>query len=152
MLSEKNDEIIRLALAVRRLGGFEKLKGMPEIITLCGSSRFIEQFAIFAWELEKGGAVVLSLHLLPADYAQGVEDHIAEAQGVAAQMDELHLRKIDLADRVIVMNVGGYYGDSTRREIAYAREHDKHVSFLYPEYEQAAPESPGLPASARPGR
>ncbi len=110
----------------------------PEIICLCGSSRFIDHFAIFAWELEKGGKIVLSLHLLPAWYAEGVADHIAEAQGVASQMDELHLRKIDLADRVIVMNVDGYYGDSTKREIAYAASRGKPVGFLNPEYEQSS--------------
>lgn len=64
---------------------------------------------------------------------------LAEAQGVAQQMDELHLRKIDLADRVIVMNVGGYIGDSTRREIAYATARGKPVSYL---------ESAGEPSSS----
>lgn len=43
-----------------------------------------------------------------------------EGPGVAAALDELHLRKIDLADEVLVINVGGYIGESTRREIAYA--------------------------------
>jgi phosphoribosylformylglycinamidine (FGAM) synthase-like amidotransferase family enzyme len=48
---------------------------------------------------------------------------------VAEKMDALHLKKIDLADRVMVVNPGGYYGDSTRREIAYARAHGKPVHF-----------------------
>lgn len=102
----------------------------PRIICLCGSSRFIEHMAVLAWELEKGGAIVLSLHLLPASYPGVAPDHQAEAEGIAAQMDELHLRKIDLADSVLVVNVGGYIGDSTRREIAYASAHGKPISYL----------------------
>ena len=46
------------------------------------------------------------------------------------QLDELHKRKIDLADEILVLNVGGYIGDSTRSEIAYAIEHGKHVRWL----------------------
>lgn len=47
-------------------------------------------------------------------------------------LDELHLRKIDLADRVLVVNPGGYVGESTSREIAYARAAGKPVSFTDP--------------------
>lgn len=47
-------------------------------------------------------------------------------------LDTLHLRKIDLADRVLVVNPGGYVGESTRREIAYARAAGKPVSFTDP--------------------
>ena len=47
-------------------------------------------------------------------------------------LDALHLRKIDLADRVLVVNPGGYIGDSTSREIAYAQATDKPVSFTHP--------------------
>ena len=102
----------------------------PTIVCLCGSSRFINHFAVMQWELEKLGAIVLGLHLLPASYP-GPADHIAEAEGVAKQMDELHLRKIDLADKITVINVDGYIGDSTKREIEYARLHGKPVSWLY---------------------
>jgi hypothetical protein len=47
-------------------------------------------------------------------------------------LDELHKRKIDLADRVYVLNVGGYIGDSTRGEVAYAMHHGKPVDWLEP--------------------
>lgn len=102
----------------------------PRIVTLCGSSRFIETFAILAWELEKEGNIVLGLHYLPPSYPGVPESHIAEHEGVAARMDELHLRKIDLSDKVLVLNIGGYYGSSTRREIAYALSQGKPVAFL----------------------
>ncbi|KNX39286.1 hypothetical protein VV01_07480 [Luteipulveratus halotolerans] len=49
-----------------------------------------------------------------------------------AVLDALHLSKIDLADRVLVVNPGGYVGESTRREIAHARAHGKPVSFTDP--------------------
>ena len=101
----------------------------PEIICLCGSSRFIAATAVVAWEFEKAGKITLAMHLLPASYTSQA-DHQAEFEGCAAQMDELHLRKIDLADRVVVVNLGGYFGESTKREIAYARAHGKPVSFL----------------------
>jgi len=49
-----------------------------------------------------------------------------------AFLGELHLRKIDLADRVVVINPGGYVGESTQREIAYARAAGKPVAFTHP--------------------
>lgn len=48
-----------------------------------------------------------------------------------AVLDALHLRKIDLADRILVVNPGGYIGESTSREIAYARAAGKPVSFTH---------------------
>lgn len=48
-------------------------------------------------------------------------------------LDELHRRKIDLADEILVLNVDGYIGDSTRGEIEYALEHDKPVRYQYPD-------------------
>ena len=111
----------------------------PEIVCLCGSSRFVAHMAILAWELEKEGRIILSLHLLPDWYEPTgggdlPADHIAEHEGVADQMDELHLRKIDLADRVLVCDfeVDGvpYIGESTRKEIAYARSTGVGVHFI----------------------
>ena len=107
----------------------------PEIVCLCGSSRFVEMMAVLAWEFEKDGKIVLSLHLLPHWYtdAKGLPvkcGHQAEAEGVADAMDELHLRKIDLADTVFVVNIDEYVGDSTRREIAYATKRGKPIAYL----------------------
>jgi hypothetical protein len=102
----------------------------PEIVCLCGSSRFVQEMAIVGWEFEKDGKIVLGLHLLPSWYEGVNTDHQAEAEGVAEQMDELHLRKIDLADTVFIYNRGGYIGDSCRREIAYAEAHGKPVMYL----------------------
>jgi len=45
-------------------------------------------------------------------------------------LDRLHLRKIDLADEILVINVGGYIGESTKSEIKYAKEHSKKIRYL----------------------
>ncbi len=122
-----------LAEDVRRFvrGWLEPTPQRPQIVCLCGSSRFVEVMAVLAWELERDeGCIVLSLHLLPASYSGVQADHQAEAEGVAAHMDQLHRRKIDLADRVLVVNVGGYVGESTAAEIEYTRSLGKPVAFL----------------------
>src|SRR5579864_1201144 len=81
----------------------------PKIICLCGSTKFIETFAIKTWELELEGNIVLGCTLLPSGYCP-VRDHFAEHIGVKEQRDNHHLQKIDLADEVLVLNVGGYIG------------------------------------------
>lgn len=101
----------------------------PKIICLCGSTRFIELFAIKTWELEREGFIVLGCTLLPMWYCN-TPDHFGEATGTKEQCDELHKRKIDLADEVFVLNVDGYIGESTRSEIEYAAAHGKPVRYL----------------------
>ncbi len=102
----------------------------PKIICICGSSKFIEHIAILGWELEKQGAIVLSLHFLPQSYPNVQTHHQAEAEGLKEQMDELHLRKIDLCDEILVVNVDGYIGESTRNEIEYAKKIGKVIRYL----------------------
>jgi hypothetical protein len=119
--------------------GIELTQSKPKIITLCGSSRFCGEMAVLAWEFEKGGAIALGLHLLPQDYcvqkgmvpdAAGNIHHIGEQEGVEQQMDALHFKKIEMADTVFVVNIGGYIGASTSREIAYAEHLGKRVAYL----------------------
>lgn len=87
--------------------------------------------SVCAWLLERDeGAIVLSLHLLPCWYPNCPDDHLAEAEGVAGRMDELHLRKIDLADEIYVVNVNGYIGSSTQNEIKYAQSLNKHIRWF----------------------
>ena len=107
----------------------------PKIICLCGSTRFTEQMLITQWELTKQGYIVLSWCALPDSYYREGADksHIGDQEGVKATVDELHLRKIDLADEVLILNLRGYIGESTARELAYARAHRKLVRFLEPE-------------------
>ncbi len=102
----------------------------PSIVAICGSTRFIAEIAICAWEFEKRGTIALAPMLLPSGFAEG--SHKAEADGVKDKIDELFLRKIELADSVFVYNKGGYIGDSTRAEIAHAIKCGKSVIFLEP--------------------
>lgn len=105
----------------------------PKIVTICGSSRFVDIMAVCAWIIERDeNAIVLSLHLLPAWHSKDlIADHLAEHEGVAGQKDELHLRKIDLAtEEIFVVNYGDYIGDSTTKEIGYAKETGKRVRWF----------------------
>jgi cell division protein FtsB len=101
----------------------------PKIVCLCGSTRFIDMFAVKTWELERHGHIVLGCTLLPEWYCN-VSSHFGEATGTKEQCDELHKRKIDLADEILVLNIDGYIGDSTRSEIEYASNHGKPVFYL----------------------
>lgn len=95
----------------------------PKIVVLCGSSRFVDIMAVCAWLIEREEQAISSgLHLLPDWYsAEDIPSHLAEHEGVAEQMDELHKRKIDLAAEIFVVNYQDYIGDSTKSEIAYAK-------------------------------
>ena len=101
----------------------------PTLVCLCGSTRFMDAFTEAAWRETLKGNIVLSIGV-----CKHAEDHGGEALGdsVADMLDELHLRKIDLADEVIILNVGGYIGQSTQKELDYAQKHNKPVQFLEP--------------------
>jgi len=104
--------------------------GFPEIVCLCGSTRFMEAFHEVGWQLTLENKIVLSVGVCKHTDVNG--GHGGEMLGpeVADQLDELHLRKIDLADRVWVLNVDGYIGESTRREIQYAEMSGKPITYL----------------------
>lgn len=92
----------------------------PEIVTICGSMRFYTEMLQVAAELTLDDCIVLAPFCVVASNQQ--------AETVKEQLDELHLRKIDMAYRVIVVtNQDGYIGDSTRREMAYALGKGKQV-------------------------
>ena len=103
----------------------------PTIVCLCGSTRFMDAFHNIGWAETLAGRIVLSVgvtkHIQTPDGG-----HSGEALGpeVAAALDELHKRKIDLADEILVLDVGGYVGESTRSEIDYARRLGKRVRWL----------------------
>ncbi len=109
----------------------------PKVVAICGSTRFADQHLIERWKLESTGEhVCLTINVLPAWYLErvlGVEPgpHMGERLNVKGVLDELHLRKIDLADEVLVVNVEGYIGDSTRAEIEYAHRTGKPVRYTH---------------------
>ncbi len=100
-----------------------------KIVTLCGSSRFVDIMAVCAWLIERDeNAIAMGLHLLPTWYGPDLpDDHLAEHEGVVEQMDALHLRKIDLSGSIFVVNYNDYIGDSTKAEIAYAQKTGKKI-------------------------
>jgi hypothetical protein len=101
------------------------------VITLCGSTRFTEQMLIKQWELTKQGHIVLSWCALPDSYFKGGDKtHIGDQEGVKKIVDEVHKRKIDLSDGILVLNYGGYIGESTKSEIEYARGKGKMIKFI----------------------
>jgi hypothetical protein len=102
----------------------------PKIVCLCGSTRLYETWQEMNFNLTVAGEIVLSVGFWPhaADKAHAAHVGITPEQKIA--LDELHKRKIDLADYVYVLNVGGYIGESTRSEIDYAQAHGKPVKWL----------------------
>lgn len=128
-LKKRVDELAAIITAELTATPIETVR--PRVICLCGSTRFIEMFAIKTWELEREGNIVLGCTLLPMWYCN-TPDHFGEATGTKEQCDALHLQKINLADEVFVLNVEGYIGESTRREIEYATAQGKPVAYLEP--------------------
>jgi hypothetical protein len=104
----------------------------PTITVLCGSTRFGEHFRAANLRLTLAGHIVLTIG---CDTKSDAELDAAASLGydttvTKAELDELHKRKIDLADEVLILNVGGYIGESTRGEIGYAELIGKPISFL----------------------
>lgn len=96
----------------------------PEIICLCGSTRFKEEYREMSKKFEIEGKIVLSVGFF------GHADDVDMTKEEKRKVDALHKRKIKLADRIHVINVDGYVGESTRSEIAYAVKLGKPVTFL----------------------
>ena len=110
----------------------KKALGIPRVVCLCGSTQFMDAFFEAGRNETLEGKIVLSV---------GVSKHVAQGEGhgaeslspdVAARLDELHKRKIDLADEVLILNVGGKIGESTQSELEYAKAHNKAIRYLEP--------------------
>ena len=99
--------------------------GKYPVITLCGSTRFKEQFLEVQKRLTLEGNIVISVGL----FGHSGDDEVW-TEGTKAMLDDMHKRKIDMADEIFVINVNGYIGDSTRSEIDYALKHGKSVRYL----------------------
>lgn len=102
--------------------------GKYPVITLCGSTRFKDQFLEAQKRLTLAGNIVISVGL----FGHSGDDEVW-TEGTKEMLDDMHKRKIDMADRIYVINVNGYIGSSTRSEIEYARKKGKRVLFLEPD-------------------
>lgn len=99
--------------------------GKYPVITLCGSTRFKEQFLEMQKRLTLQGNIVISVGLFGHS-----GDEEVWADGVKTMLDDMHKRKIDMADGIYIINPGGYIGESTRNEIEYARRQGKTIEYL----------------------
>ena len=104
------------------------------VITLCGSTRFKEQFIEAQKRLTLKGNIFISIGLFghsgDEEVWEGMDD--GTLSKTKEMLDDMHKRKIDMADSIYVINVGGYIGDSTKSEIEYARAHGKKIEYLEP--------------------
>jgi hypothetical protein len=100
----------------------------PKIVCLCGSTRFYDQFVEANRQETMSGHIVLSVGVFmhQSEKVHGRRIEITDEQ--KGKLDELHKRKIDLADEILVIN-GGNIGESTVSEIAYAKSRGKPVRF-----------------------
>jgi hypothetical protein len=96
----------------------------PTVVCLCGSTRFPDAFLSAQRTETLAGKIVISVGLF------GHQEAMDMGGPVKAMLDELHKRKIDLSDEVLILNVGGYVGSSTASELEYARRAGKVVRFL----------------------
>lgn len=103
---------------------------MNEIVCICGSTRFKDELSQARAELTLAGRIVLGPEILVRTDPAYSDLYNSETREM---LDKLHRKKIDLADSVYVVNPGGYIGDSTRAEIAYAKKTGKEVQYLVPE-------------------
>lgn len=112
----------------------------PVVVCLCGSTRFKDAYIQAARNETLDGKIVLSVGLF------GHEEGLDMDGPTKKMLDELHLRKIDLADEVLVLNVGDYVGQSTAREIEYAKNRGKTIRYL----EQSSVRKPNPMANPKP--
>lgn len=93
-------------------------------LTLCGSTRFRDEYELWNKRLSLAGFLVYSV----AGFMHSGDTFTDEEK---ARLDQIHLAKIDHSHAIVVLNVNGYIGDSTRREIAHAESSGKAVYYLY---------------------
>lgn len=101
--------------------------GDYKIITLCGSTKFKDEFIETQKRLTLEGNIVISVGLFGHS-----GDNEVWSNGTKEMLDDMHKRKIDLADEIFVINVDNYIGSSTRSEIGYAIKTNKKVNYLVP--------------------
>ena len=103
-----------------------------KVVTLCGSTRFKDEFMRVQKELTLKGYIVISVGLFGHSGDNEVWENMDEGTLTKTKemLDDMHKRKIDMADEIFVINVGGYIGESTKSEIEYAKNHGKEIHYL----------------------
>ena len=103
-----------------------------KVITLCGSTKFKDEFMRVQKELTLKGNIVISVGLFGHSGDNEVWENMDEGTVTKTKemLDDMHKRKIDMADEIFVINVGGYIGESTKSEIEYANKTGKKINYL----------------------
>ena len=103
-----------------------------KVITLCGSTRFKDEFLKVQKDLTLKGNIVISVGLFSHSGDSEVWENMDEGTLTTTKemLDDMHKRKIDMADEIFVINVNGYIGESTKSEIEYAKSLGKRVIYL----------------------
>lgn len=105
----------------------------PTIVCLCGSTRFSEAFREANLRETLAGRIVLTIGCdMKSDTEVFAGYSEAQLEDVKRRLDWLHFRKIEIADEVLILNVGDYVGSSTTRELLHARAMGKRVRWLEP--------------------
>lgn len=100
----------------------------PTIVCLCGSTKFMKAFIDANFRETQAGKIVLSVGWF--SHTSIHKPTVEEKE----KLDELHKRKIDLAQEVLILNLNGYVGDSTKSEVLYAKQHGKTIRWLEPNH------------------
>ena len=114
-----NEETRELILKMQNIINKNKQKKF-KVITLCGSTRFKDEFIQAQKELTLKGNIVISVGLFGHSGDNEVWESMDEGTLTKTKemLDDMHKRKIDMSDEIFVINVGGYIGSSTKSEIA----------------------------------
>ena len=106
--------------------------GKYKVITLCGSTKFKDEFLREQKRLTLEGNIVISVGLFSHSGDNEVWENMTEGELTKTKimLDDMHKRKIDMADEIFVINKNGYIGESTRGEIEYAIKTSKKINYM----------------------
>lgn len=102
----------------------EVAKNKYNVITLCGSIKFKDKFIEIQEKLTLEGNIVLTPNFFNNIKKENIDEKTKN------MLDKMHKQKIDMSDEILVINVGGYIGESTKNEINYANLKSKKIRFL----------------------
>ncbi len=94
------------------------------VITLCGSTRFKDDFLRTQRDLTLKGNIVIPLSIFSQSESLPLDESAIN------MLAEMHNQKIDMADEIYVINKDGYIGESTQKEIAYATLRKKKITYM----------------------
>ncbi len=103
------------------------MQGKYKVITLCGSTKFKDDFIREQKRLTLEGNIVITVGM----FGHSGDDEVW-TDNVKEMLDDMHKRKIDMSDEIFVINKNGYVGSSTKSEIEYALKTNKKVVFMEP--------------------